>query len=683
MKGKYLIGILIFTIFSCNQDKKNILVINLNEHYDFKNIDTGMINEATNFAIKKADSILIDIINIEKPERNFNNTMIKLDDIAYNIGLVNRPVSLISSTNTRENIRSEANESSLKIQKYYTDLSLNQKLYDAIIEYSISNEAKSLKGYKKKYLIETIKDFERSGLGLSTETKQFVKTIQNRLSDLDILFDKNIAEYQDTLFLTDSELLGLPDDYKKNHRIKDDLYGIDLSYPSTRPFFKLAESDNARKKLRFKYNNRASKKNLDVLDSIIFNRDKLAKLLGYRSFAEFRTEDRMAKNPENVWNFEKSLLKKVRLKGENDYSRLLEIKSKRLGIKATEIQSWEYSFYNNLALKMDYDIDSEEVKKYFEFNAVTKGLFTIYQKLFNISFKEIKNPSVWHEDVLMYSVTDNETEEIAGYFYLDMFPRANKYNHAAAFSVKGSKLTSKGYHKPVTSLVCNFPKPTDEMPSLLSHSNVETYFHEFGHLVHGVLSKTNLISFSGTSVARDFVEAPSQMLENWVWDKETLKLFAFHYETGEIIPDGLIDKMILAKNLNSGIDALYQIFLGIYDFTLHDGYIPNSKRTTTDVLREVQAEVLLSPYQKGTHFQAAFGHLTGYGAGYYGYKWSEVYAQDMFSIFEQNGIMDSETGMRYKKTILEKGGEVEALELVKIFLNREPNNEAFLRSMGL
>ena len=683
MKGKYLIGILIFTIFSCNQDKKNILVINLNEHYDFKNIDTGMINEATNFAIKKADSILIDIINIEKPERNFNNTMIKLDDIAYNIGLVNRPVSLISSTNTRENIRSEANESSLKIQKYYTDLSLNQKLYDAIIEYSISNEAKSLKGYKKKYLIETIKDFERSGLGLSTETKQFVKTIQNRLSDLDILFDKNIAEYQDTLFLTDSELLGLPDDYKKNHRIKDDLYGIDLSYPSTRPFFKLAESDNARKKLRFKYNNRASNKNLDVLDSIIFNRDKLAKLLGYRSFAEFRTEDRMAKNPENVWNFEKSLLKKVRLKGENDYSRLLEIKSKRLGIKATEIQSWEYSFYNNLALKMDYDIDSEEVKKYFEFNAVTKGLFTIYQKLFNISFKEIKNPSVWHEDVLMYSVTDNETEEIAGYFYLDMFPRANKYNHAAAFSVKGSKLTSKGYHKPVTSLVCNFPKPTDEMPSLLSHSNVETYFHEFGHLVHGVLSKTNLISFSGTSVARDFVEAPSQMLENWVWDKETLKLFAFHYETGEIIPDGLIDKMILAKNLNSGIDALYQIFLGIYDFTLHDGYTPNSKRTTTDVLREVQAEVLLSPYQKGTHFQAAFGHLTGYGAGYYGYKWSEVYAQDMFSIFEQNGIMDSETGMRYKKTILEKGGEVEALELVKSFLNREPNNEAFLRSMGL
>ena len=683
MKVKYLIGILIFTIFSCNQDKKNVLLINLNEHYDFKNIDIGMINEATNFAIKKADSILDDIINIEKSERNFNNTMMKLDDIAYNIGLVNRPVSLISSTNTREDIRNEANESSLKIQKYYTDLSLNQKLYDAIIEYSISNEAKSLKGYKKKYLIETIKDFERSGLGLSIESKRLVKTIQNRLSDLDILFDKNIAEYQDTLFLTGSELVGLSDDYKKNHRIKGDLYGIDLSYPSTRPFFKLAESDNARKELRFKYNNRASNKNLDVLDSIIFNRDRLAKLLGYRSFAEFRTEDRMAKNPENVWNFEKNLLKKVRLKGENDYSRLLEIKSKRLGIKAKEIQSWEYSFYNNLALKMDYDIDSEEVKKYFEFNAVTEGLFTIYQKLFNISFKEIKNPSVWHEDVLMYSVTDNETEEIAGYFYLDMFPRAYKYNHAAAFSVKGSKLTSKGYHKPVTSLVCNFPKPTDEMPSLLSHGNVETYFHEFGHLVHGVLSKTKLISFSGTSVSRDFVEAPSQMLENWVWDKETLKLFASHYETGEIISDGLIDKMILAKNLNSGIDALYQIFLAIYDFTLHDGYIPTSKRTTTDVLREVQAEVLLSPYQKGTHFQAAFGHLTGYGAGYYGYKWSEVYAQDMFSIFEQNGIMDSETGMRYKKIILEKGGEVEALELVKNFLNREPNNEAFLRSMGL
>ncbi|MEE8436833.1 MAG: M3 family metallopeptidase, partial [Candidatus Neomarinimicrobiota bacterium] len=329
------------------------------------------------------------------------------------------------------------------------------------------------------------------------------------------------------------------------------------------------------------------------------------------------------------------------------------------------------------------DLDAEEVRKYFEFNNVTQGLFIIYQRLFNITFKRIDNASVWHEDVQMFAVYDTPTGDLIGRFYLDMFPRANKYGHAAAFSVTMGKLTKEGYQKPATSLVCNFPKPSAQQPSLLTHGDVETYFHEFGHLVHGVLTQSPLMSYAGTSVARDFVEAPSQMLENWIWQKESLALFAKHYETNEVIPEELLDKMIAAKNLNSGTKALQQIFYGTLDFTLHDGFDPDGLKTTTELLAELQNSITLYPYQDGTHQQASFGHLNGYGAAYYGYKWSEVYAQDMFSIFEKNGIMSAETGLRYRKIILERGGTEDPLDLVKEFLGREPNSDSFLKSMGL
>ena len=314
---------------------------------------------------------------------------------------------------------------------------------------------------------------------------------------------------------------------------------------------------------------------------------------------------------------------------------------------------------------------------------MTSGLFTIYQRLFNVRFEKVENPSVWHDDVQMFSIYEKDSDDLIGKFYLDMFPRPNKYGHAAAFSVIMGKMTDNGYQKPATALVCNFPKPTEYQPSLLTHDDVETYFHEFGHLVHGVLTKSPLVSYAGTSVPRDFVEAPSQMLENWVWEKESLSLFAKHYETGDIIPDQLLEKMIAAKNINSGTKALQQVFYGIYDFSLNDGFDPDGNKSTTDLIKELKNDVTLYPYQEGTHQQASFGHLNGYGAAYYGYKWSEVYAHDMFSIFKNEGILNPKTGLRYRQIILEKGGTEEPLDLVKKFLGREPNSDAFLRSMGI
>ena len=669
-----------------NQPKKpenNPLLIPFNNNFDFKNIKPGHIAEGTDYVISQADFIKNEIIQIADTERTYENTLVRIDDIYSVIESVWSPGYLMGSVHTSEEIRNEELEASKNIENYITELSLNEDLYNAVVAYASTAEAKSLKGLRKKYLDDLLLDYKRIGFTLSKDEREKVKTVLDVLTDLGLEFDKNIRAAQDTLFLDPIDLAGLPDNYKKERLQNNGKYAIEMTYPSYVPSMDQAESDEAREALRFKFNNRARAENIGVLNDILRNRMKMVKLLGYNSYAEYRTEDRMARNPKNVWDFENDLKQQLREKAENDVTEMLTIKSVRLGKNAKTIHPWEAGFYENQVKLKKYNLDREEVRQYFEFNNVTEGLFTIYQQLFNVRFEKVQNPSVWHEDVQMFSIYDKTSGALIGNFYLDMFPRANKYGHAAAFSVIMGKMTNNGYQKPATALVCNFPKPTDFQPSLLTHENVETYFHEFGHLVHGVLTTSQLISYAGTSVARDFVEAPSQMLENWVWQKESLSLFAKHYETGEVIPEELLEKMIAAKNINSGTKALQQIFYGIYDFTLNDGFDPDGNKSTTELIKELKNEITFYPYQEGTHQQASFGHLYGYGAAYYGYKWSEVYAQDMFSVFEANGILNPDIGLKYRRIILEKGGTVDPYELVKEFLGREPNSEAFLRSMGI
>ena len=690
---KILFAILLLTLscYNLNNARDNAITIGktnpflygFNETIPFNDLKQGDITEATNAVIIDADEILKQIIDLANDARTFDNTMVRIDDIFNIIEKVWSPGYLMGSTHPNQKIREEGLESSRKIQKYVTDLSLNEDLYNAVSSFSNSKESQNLSGYKKKFLNDTLLDYKRRGFGLSKEKRDMVKGILNKLSDLGIEFSKNISDFQDTLFVMEDEINGLPENYKMERKMIDGTFAIDMSYPSYVPFMDFSISDEAREKLRYKFENRAATINLDVLNNIIRKRRELGSVLGYSTYAEYRTEDRMAKNPNNVWEFENDLRDKVHPKAEQDIKEMLKMKAKTTGENETTIYSWEAGYYENLILKDNFQLDQEEVRQYFEFNNVTNGLFTVYQELFNITFRKINNPSVWHEDVLMYEVFDNDSKELIGRFYLDMFPRANKYGHAAAFSVTIGKMTKSGYTKPATALVCNFPKPTEYLPSLLTHDNVETYFHEFGHLVHGVLTLSPLMYYAGTAVARDFVEAPSQMLENWVWEKESLALFAKHYKTNEVIPDELLDKMFAAKNVNSGTKALQQIYYGVLDFTLHSDFDPDGDKTTTDIVASLQNEITLYPYQEGTHKEASFGHLNGYGAAYYGYKWSEVYAQDMFSIFEEKGVMNKEQGMRYIKIILEKGGTEDPLALVKEFLGREPNSNAFLRSMGL
>jgi thimet oligopeptidase len=670
------------TGFAGDKKSNNPLLQGYNEIIQFSTLSAGDIVEATEASIQEARKSLEKLYSIPEEKRTFNNTMLGLDNIYNNVENVYGSISLMGSVHPVDEIRDLANESISEFAKFYNEIQLDENLYRAVKEFSTTDEAKQLAGYKAKFVKETVEDFERNGFALSKEKREELKIINDKLSDLSIKFQQNIAEVDDYLIVNESEIDGLPDDYKKSRVLEDGNYKIDLSYPSYIPYMQFSKSDKARKELYTMFRNRAADDNLEILSKVLVLRKGMAQMLGYNTYAEYRVGDRMAKTPQNVWDFENGLIDNVKEKAKIDYDELLEVKRTETKDNTVElIQPWESAYYNNILLKDKYELDQNLVKEYFEANNVISGLFNISQQLFGVEFEEVTPASVWQDDVRLYSV--KKDGKVISRFYIDLFPRPNKFSHAACFPMKGGKTTDDGYQLPTAALVCNFPAPMDDVPSLLSHDQVETFFHEFGHVLHNVLTQTELSSHSGTSVSRDFVEAPSQIFENWTWNYDAVTLFAKHYKTGETLPLELFEKMIAAKNVGSGLATIQQVYYGTIDFTLHDKYDPTGSKTTTDVLKELQNEITLFPFLDGTHMQASFGHLMGYAAGYYGYLWSRVYAQDMFSVFEKNGVMDKETGLKYRDVILANGGSRDELGMVIEFLGREPNQDAFLKSIGL
>lgn len=686
MYGKTIFMFLLLLLAqSVQSDPYDDVITGFNEQIQFGKITVDNINNSKNKAIEQLNTALDEIYKIPAGKRTFDNTARAFDnavDVLLKPYLV---ANLMSNAHPDDAIRNASNNAVIEYGKYFNELNINEDLYKAFKEYSETKEAKSLTGYKEKYMRESIRDFERNGFALPKEKREHLKEINDRLDDLSNMFDRNIAEYNDSLIVAEDAVKGLDEAFKSTRRRADGTYKIDLSYPSYQPFMRLSESEEARKMLAFKYMNRAADKNPVVLEKVLLNRKEMVELLGYKTYSQYRLETRMAQNPETVWDFENGLIDKVTKKADQDYEEVLKIKRQKTGIDtASVIKVWEWSYYSNILKKEKYEVDSEKIKEYFALNNVLDGLFNITQTIFGIEYKEVQNASVWHEDVRLFEVFENN--KLIGRFYLDLFPRDNKFKHAACFAIQKGRLTANGYQIPTAALECNFPKPTDDSPGLMQHEtngNVETFFHEFGHVLHNMLTTAELSSFSGTSVSRDFVEAPSQIFENWTWDYPSLQTFARHYKTGEVLPKELFEKMLAARNVGSGRATSYQIFYGMIDMTLHDKYNPNEVRTTTDVIKELQRKIILTPYMEGTHFEAAFGHLMGYASSYYGYLWSNVYAQDMFSEFEKGGILNPEVGKRYREIILSKGGTEEPIELVKQFLQREPNPEAFYRSLGL
>lgn len=655
-----------------------------NEVFDFAAVKSENIETGAMYIANNASQLAAAVSAVDDSKRTFDNTLRPIDDMLNQLLKGQSVFELLTNTHTDKGIREKSGEQLEKFNALLDNVPLNESLYKAVKAYSQTAEAKTLKDERAYFLKKLLRDFERNGMALSASDRDTLKMLNQKLNELGVQFGKNISSDKTRVILTETEMEGLGEDFKKNYRSATGNYELDMSNPTYYTFMARAKNSEARKKMYLGKTN-TGKGNEAVMAEVLRLRTRKARLLGFKTYSEYAVGDIMAQETKNVIDFEKKLATDLRPKAEAEYQVLLAIKRRETGDAGVKvIYPYETPYYSTLLLEEKYQVDPEKVKEYFETQNVIQGIFTIYQKLYNVSFTENKSPSVWFKGVQAFSVTDNATKEQIGYFYLDLYPRPDKYNHAGCFSLTGSK-TMPGNKKQLRSaaLVCNFPAPTPETPSLLSHNTVATFLHEFGHLMHVMLSNTELASLSGTYCAVDFVEAPSQIMENWAWQKEVLSLFAKHYKTGETIPGELVDRMIASRNMTSGLNALQQVFYGTLDFELNNAEPVKDPAEITKKTAELQNRITLYPYVEGSHFANSFGHLINYGSRYYGYMWSSVYAQDMFSLFAKSGPLSPATGKRYRDKVLSKGGSNDAIRLVTDFLGREPDNKAFLKHLGL
>lgn len=628
----------------------------------------------------KLEKDLAALIAIPQAERTFENTIMGYERAFDNYGNALGMSGFLSYVSTDKKFRDAANDLQMQISQYMVDVATRRDVYKAIREYTDTNPR--LDPVQAKLVKEMLIGFKNSGMDLNDADLEKFKALNKEKAEYIIKFDKNIQEYKDPLAVTQEQLRGLGEDYiKKLSKTDDGKYLVTLDYPDYVPFMQNADDEQARKELEFKFNRRGGQENVELLEKTLTLRREIARLLGYKNHAELRLEDRMAKNPKTVMSFLKDLQKKLKPLGKKEDKEMIAYKNSKTGKNSRTLYSWESGYWSNKFRKENLELDSEKIKEYFPSQVVIDGMLDLFGGVFGITFEPVNIP-VWHPDVKAFKIKDKASGELVAYFYMDLYPREGKYKHAACFGlVEGEEKQDGTYQNPFVAIVANLNKPSGDTPSLLKHSEVETLFHEFGHVLHNALTKAKYSAFSGTSVSWDFVEAPSQMLERWAWDPQVLKKISRHYKTGEALPDDLIKRMIAAKNFGAGGMYLRQDFFAQYDMTLHTA---DTTPDTTKLYFELTKKIRGLPLTKGTIPQASFGHIMGgYDAGYYGYLWSEVIAEDFFGEFKKNGIFNPETGLKFRREILEKGGTLDEEKMVENFLGRPADNKPFLKSIGL
>jgi thimet oligopeptidase len=649
---------------------------------DYQSLTPEKVAAGCEEAMRRCDEAIAAIVATPEAERTFANTFAALESASDIVAQASGNYGFMSYVAEDDELRETARDWEQRISKYAVDLSFREDLYAAIKQYAAASEAAALAGEEKRLLERTLRDYRRNGFELAPEHRQRVRELMNRLVELGTDFRRAIDTWDDGILATRDQLAGMPDRWIDGLKtVEEDgvtKYRISLDYPEIMPFMDNAEAEGLRRDLFLKNQNKGGEDNIKTLEEALRVRSEIASLLGYDSWAAYIVEERMSKKRENVDNFLRDLEAKVKVKAAADLEALGRAKQQHKG--DSHINIWDWWFYTNLLHKTDYAVDDFEIANYFPLSAVLDGLFMVTQELLGIRYEEAPDAPKWHEDVRAYDIFDAGGSAPFARFYMDLFPRPNKFNHAAAFTLRsGRALPDGSYQQPISAIVANFTKPSAESPSLLRHTEVVTFFHEFGHILHQTLTRARYLEFSGSSTERDFVEAPSQMLEHWVWNRDVLGRFARHHDTGEALPAELLESMIRAKNVSSGIATLRQMFFARFDFTIHS---PGFDGDTMSALKRLYP-VTGFPYPEGTHFQSGFGHLFGYDAGYYGYLWSRVFGDDMFTRFEAAGVFDRATGLAYRRGVLERGGSVDGDVLVREFLGREPTSDAFLRELGL
>lgn len=642
-------------------------------------LTTAQIEEGVSKAIAESAAILDEVV-AAKDQRTFENTMRPLDRISDVMAHAFTAYVFPRYVHTSRDIRDSANAAQEKMTQFEVEIAFRDDLYRAVTEYAATDEASALGGEKARFLDFTLRDLRRAGHELNPEARAAVKEKTDRLVTLGVQFQQNIDEWEDWILVTRDELDGLPDSYVDALEVDEETgkYKVTIQYPDMIPFLENASSRDHREQIRYKFNTVAVEENKAIIAEAVELRHGIAEIFGHETWSHHRLEERMAKSPDRVKEFYAGLRGPLTERGQAEIdaiSALLEADT-----EDSVVRTWDWSYYDTQQRRTEYGVDNFAVAAYLPLPQVLEGMFELTAEMFGITLREIEEFDRWHDDVRMFAIDDVGTGKELSRFYLDLFPREGKFGHAAEFPLIPSRRREDGsFQNPLCAMVANFTKPTEDAPSLLQHGEVETLFHEFGHVLHQNLGRTELARFSGTNVEQDFVEAPSQIMQHWIWRADVLKRFARHYQTDEPIPDELVDQLVAARNLNKAIFQLRQMQYGWWDQEIHAG--PDRD---LDAIHTEGASISLMPPHEGTFALASFGHLMGgYDSTYYGYMWSEVFGDDMFSRFEDEGVTNPEVGMAYRRAVLEKGGTVDPEEMLRDFLGREPSNESFLRKLGI
>ena len=637
--------------------------------------------------------------NIEKIKTlpaSFQNTILGLETSSELLDQVSETYFNLFSAEANDEHQALAKVISPMLATYQSDIALDSTLFSKIRIVFESRKALQLAGEDLKLAEKFFKDFTRNGALLSPADKEKLRKIDQELSVLGPKFSENVLKATNSfeMIISDrAELLGLPDGaveaaaleaQKKGHTEK---WLFNLQAPSFLPLMQYAQNRELRKKMWLAYNSRAFKDNFDnqdVVKNIVRLRQERASLLGWSSHADFVLAERMAETSTRVLNFLNELLAPSKRAAEKDLAELKAFKKTIDGVE--EVMPWDFAYYSERLKEKKYAFNDEELRPYFQLEKVIAGVFEHARRLYSLNFKQIYDVPTYHEDVKVFEVREEGTQKYVGLFYMDFFPRETKKGGAWMTQFRSQGTYMGEVRRPHVSIVCNFTKPTPSKPSLLSYDEVQTLFHEFGHALHGLLSQCTYRTLSGPNVFWDFVELPSQIMENWVKEKEGLDLFAKHYQTNESLPVALIDKIKRADNFQSGYYSLRQLAFALLDMRWHT--LTETIGTDVDVdtfETEALASTRLLPKVAGTNSSVSFSHIFagGYSAGYYSYKWAEVLDADAFEFFKERGLFNKEVADLFRENILSRGGTDHPMELYKKFRGREPDPQALMRRDGL
>ncbi|TXG34567.1 M3 family metallopeptidase [Seonamhaeicola maritimus] len=643
--------------------------------------------------IKDAKAEIDAIIN-NSDSPTFENTIEALDYSGEQLDRISSIFFNLNSAETNDSIQKIAQEVSPLLSEFSNDITLNEDLFERVKSVYKSKNELDLTIEQQTLLDKKYKSFSRNGANLPEDKKETLREIDKKLSQLKLKFGENIlAETNkfEMLITDESDLSGLPDGAKEAAKQlaeskQKEGWLFTLDYPSYIPFVTYADKRELREKLSLAAGSKGFKN--DALDNqkivldIVKLRHERANLLGYKTHAHFVLEERMAETPEKVQSFLNELLEKAKPAAEREFKNLNEFAEELDGLD--QLQKWDGAYYAEKLKQKLFSLDDELLKPYFKLENVIDGAFIVANKLFDLNFEEIHDIDKYHEDVLTYKVTDNNGN-LVSIFYADFFPRAGKRNGAWMTSFKPQYIKDGYNSRPHVSIVCNFTKPTKSKPSLLTFNEVTTLFHEFGHALHGMLANTTYPSLSGTSVYWDFVELPSQVMENWCYEKEALELFAKHYETGELIPMDLVEKIKESATFHEGMQTLRQLSFGLLDMSWHGGASPETINSVKEHESETFVNTTLYPEVQENCMSTAFAHIFqgGYSSGYYSYKWAEVLDADAFEYFKEEGIFSKEVATKFKDHVLSQGGTENPMTLYKRFRGQEPKPEALLKRAGL